>query len=413
MNKFFTFLMTFCLAFGFATAQESVTVTTGAGYANDIYYSLTDGEAGSATRANYDLAFSINQTSAIRVNTSAGASVWVVSEDPADFATVDTTGQLTDANEYYNSSTTWLSGALNAPADTSEFSDVGWGDYDLQTHTITASRVFVVQDVAGDYYKLMIDERAAGIYEFTFANLDGSNETTETIDVADYSGKNFAYYSFANGALDREPATIWDLLFTQYTTGINTGPGGIVYYGVSGVLSNAGVQVAQVEGVDPATYEDYQIATYSEDIDVIGSDWKSFDMASASFQLEDSLVYFIRANDASYWKLVFTAFTGSSAGAFTFDKTELQTSSRPEAGTAVLGVYPNPATDHVNLMLDGISGPANVMITDLSGRVVQRHTLNANGFGAQRLDVSELNTGLYILTLEADGQRLTQRLSIR
>ncbi|MFW5659431.1 MAG: hypothetical protein ACOCZ8_05595, partial [Bacteroidota bacterium] len=79
MNKLFTFLIAFCLAFGFATAQESVTVTTGANYANDIYYSLTDGEAGSATRANYDLAFSINQSSAIRVNTSSGASVWVVS----------------------------------------------------------------------------------------------------------------------------------------------------------------------------------------------------------------------------------------------------------------------------------------------------------------------------------------------
>ena len=98
MTRFYTLLLALCLTGFAAQAQQSVTVTTGANYADDVFYSLSDGEAGSADRANWDLAFSISPSSGILANTGAGTSVWLVSESVSDFDNVDTTGQLTDDN---------------------------------------------------------------------------------------------------------------------------------------------------------------------------------------------------------------------------------------------------------------------------------------------------------------------------
>ena len=52
-----------------------------------------------------------------------------------------------------------------------------------------------------------------------YANLDGTDEVSETVVCSDYTDKNFLYYSLHTGeVIDREPAAAsWDILFTKYS----------------------------------------------------------------------------------------------------------------------------------------------------------------------------------------------------
>ena len=317
----------------------------------------------------------------------------------------------------YDDPANWFSGALNQPADPSDFSDIGWGIYDISTHVVTGDRVYVLADAAGNYYKAYVIDRASGVYDFRYAALDGSSDDTLSITVANYSGKNFVYLDLQSGTLlDREPADSWDLLFTKYTKMISAGPGMIVPYGVSGVKSNANVEIAEVQGVEASSFEDTVGAGFSTDADIIGSDWKEYDFASSSYLIQDSLVYFVRATDGSAWKLVFTDFTGSSAGEYTFNQKQLGTSSRADAlANNQLSLYPNPATNRVTIALDDLNASsADLRIMDATGRTLQHNTLrNTGSFSAYDIDVSHLQAGVYFVTVQADHQRYTQRLVVK
>ncbi len=75
----------------------------------------------------------------------------------------------------------------------------------------------------------------------------------------------------------------------------------------------------------------------------------------------------------------------------------------------VLDIYPNPTNDFVyieNVKLDEV---VFVLITDLNGRQIMRE----NGLTTNQLDVSALNTGMYILTLALiDGHQKVVKLSV-
>ena len=58
-------------------AQEEKEVTTGAGYANDVYYSLENGNVDTVARNNWDLGFTTSNFSvSILANTTSGVEVY-------------------------------------------------------------------------------------------------------------------------------------------------------------------------------------------------------------------------------------------------------------------------------------------------------------------------------------------------
>src|SRR5690606_33339597 len=95
-----------------ANAQTSDTVRIGAGYANQVWYSLANDEQGSAPKDNWDLAFDIQSImSSIHVNTVAGVTLWgYPNGDITDWGSVDTTG-LSGWGSRNNSDTSWSLGA--------------------------------------------------------------------------------------------------------------------------------------------------------------------------------------------------------------------------------------------------------------------------------------------------------------
>lgn len=396
-----------------AQAQEVTdTVSLGTGYANQVWYSLENDNQAERPKAEWDIAFDVSSFgTSVHANTANGTKVFTYPEgDASDWATVDISN-IANWTEQYNSEVSWASGAFDQHLTADPF-DVGWGIYNLSTHIVTGDSIFIVQLPSGDYKKLLIENMASGAYNFRYADVDGQNEVVDAITKADFSGKNFAYYSLeTEGELDREPASAdWDLVFTQYTSFVPTA------YTVAGVLSNNGVSVAQAEGVDQATYEDFSSETFSTDINIIGYDWKTF---SGSWTLETDWVYFVSTAAGDMWKVVFTGFGGTGTGNFIFSKEKLSAVGviENEANNFSFVTYPNPTVNGNTTVVYTMKNNAQegtLFIYSLSGELVKTEQL-ATTAGIHTLPVTtnELNSGVYIIQLSVDGAATQQRLVVQ
>lgn len=383
-------------------AQEQQEVVTGASYADDVYYSLANGTVTTVARNNWDLGFTTSNFSvSILANNSAGVEVYTYpAGDTADWATLDTTGMTW--SPLYNSIETFDEGAFSANA--TGHPDYGWGTYNMANHIITGDSLYVIKTVAGEYKKLAIIMRGAmaNTWDFKYANLDGSDEELVSLNSGEYNSKGFVYYSIdGKEIIDREPVQAdWDLLFTKYWD--NTIP-----YFVTGVLTNEDHLLAQEvkeEGLDQSTFVEFEDSAFTSVISIIGSDWKSFDMGTMTYVVDSTVVYFLKSygeTDSTYYKLYFTGFTGMSEGKYTFMQEELSLVSAKETGIIqMLQVYPNPASEYLNVVFDYV-GETAIQIIDMTGRSVYSNLYHSGGFSNLSLDINHLNPGLYFLKVNA------------
>lgn len=383
------------------------TVSTEASYANQVWYSLPNDEQGSTPKDNWDVAFEISGYAAsVLANTQKGLAVYQSPYAIAQWSSVDTTGIAT-WKVLENGETSWSEGALNTNPDNNY--DLGWGVYDMNTHSVTGDSIYVIHLANGGWKKFKINSLANSAYSFTWADIDGQNEQTASLAKSGYTGKNFGYYSLENNAaLDREPATAdWDITFTKYMTVIYT-PAPTLY-GVTGVLLNKGVTGIKASGVDVASV-DYNNFTFQTDINTIGYNWKSF---AGTWTIEDSLAFFVKRSNGDIWKLIFTGFGGSSTGNYIFSKEQVYTATTGIQETdaiTTLGIYPNPAHNTVNIVFNNNRSDNNstgLTIYDLSGRVVMQQSFNAiGGLNNEVVDVTGLNTGIYLLNVGGKTSKL-------
>lgn len=354
MRYFFLLLITSgSIGFSFGQIDQP---SLGAGYSNFTFYALNDMSQTAYTHNDWDIAFSTDAFgSGIFVNEGVGLSFTgqlPVTElyltESSDFDNVDTSNMV----RIYNQEITWEEGAFNHVKDDNNPSDYGWGDYDFTTHVISGTRLFVIHLKNGDYKKLFIESLSSSLYTFKYANLDGSDLVTETIDKSSFDTKNLVYYSFEEQSiLDLEPEN-WDMLFTRYTTPLDNPSGGVIEYTVTGVLTNKDVLVAQADGIDPdavdaADYEDEM----GPEIETIGWDWKEY---TGAWTIAANRVYFLK-NSEGLWKIQFLDFEGSSTGTVTINKTFLGSVVNMEEIISFdqeLIAYPNPAQEYVNIALE-------------------------------------------------------------
>lgn len=413
-----TILTSLCaLALSFLNAQIITdTVSIGAGYSNQTWYSLQNGVQGTEFKNNWDIAFAVGgYETSIHINSITGTMLWTYPHgDTSAWNNIDTTG-INSWIPQYNSDTTWAIGAFDKGKVSSNPNDVGWGIYNFITHVVTGDSLFVIKLSNGTYKKLWIKNLAGGGYNFQYADLDGANLQTHFLPKSSYAGKNFGYFSLqTNTAIDREPVPSagWDLLFTQYTAFVPSP------YTVAGVLSNKGVEVAQVNNVDQNTYNNWPSHTFTTAINEIGYDWKTF---SSSWVIQDSLVYFIKSKSGDIWKLVFNGFGGSVNGNYIFTKEKLSTVGLEDlsgVSPATISLYPNPASNSGSVTLiynfENNFHNAQLNIYDLSGKVVSNERLNNNsGFNTHTIQTANLKSGMYIVSVELDGLRIQQKLIIR
>lgn len=381
-------------------AQTPGSVEMGAGYANEVFYSLTNGVVKTSPRNLWDIAFYANAFSAgIITNDGAGVELYTYPNAAASgWDSFDTTG-MTSWTKMYNDPSDWENGAFNR--NQKGHPDYGWGIYSSTSHDLIGDSLFLVKTPDGIYRKLNIIRKFSSLnkYEIRFSLLDGQQDQTLTLDVNPYIDKAFMAFSFVNGIVDREPAvTSWDILFTKYVASVQNTP-----YPVVGVLLNPNVQAARVEKTDPA-FIDWSILSFESGRDTIGYNWKYFDMNSFQYIVEDSLMYFIKAQEGGVYKLVFDTFSGSSTGITTFNTTLLSALGINNPVSGSVKVFPNPASEFIQLSLDATPGPKTAGLYDISGKLIRSWKLSNEKL--VKLDVSDLITGLYLLRLE-DGTNVT------
>tara|TARA_B100001109_G_C18861191_1_gene474074 strand:+ start:2223 stop:3467 length:1245 start_codon:yes stop_codon:yes gene_type:complete len=409
-------LSVFLIASISLSAQVTDTVSVGASYANQVWYSLENDEQGSVALSSWDFGFEISGfTSSIIANTSLGAELYKYPNgDTANWSTLDTSGIAT-WTAWHNSPTSWAEGAFNQGIDTSNALDLGWGKYNFITHHVTGDSLFVWKSANGTYKKIWIENLASGTYNFKIADLNGNNLKQVAIVKSLFAGKAFAYYHVAQDSIkDLEPAAAnWDLIFGKYIDFVPTP------YSVSGIRTNANVQTAKVYPVNnTATYNGYSIANYTYDINTIGHDWKYFDFGTFSYLIEDSTVYFAKI-DTVYWKLIMQGFGGSSNGNYIFSKEKIsQTTSivenKEKIGTIML--YPNPSVQrNVSLVTDfKEAAQATLRVLNLNGQAVMQENITVNaGLNTEVLNLENVSKGVYIIRLDHPKGSLNQKLILK
>ena len=140
-------------------------------------------------------------------------------------------------------------------------------------------------------------------------------------------------------------------------------------------------------------------------------------MGTFSWIVEDSTVFFILNQSGDVYKLVFTLWEGSSSGYFEFNTELMQPSAISDEleKQHLVSVYPNPATEFtvINISND-ISFDGEIIISDLSGRVVYKSILsNSGGNASVTISTNDFVKGLYFITLISDDLNETRKLVVR
>ena len=387
------------------------------GYTNDVFYSLENGEVREYSGSSWTVAFyNSAMSAAIMINDGRGVELYKVTDDISQFANITDTIGLSTWTQLYGTDTTWSDGSAFEAASTGSQSNYGWGEYNFVSHVIAGSRIFMIKTIEDTYYKVFVVEKETGIFTYRYASLDNSFDTTMVINVPDFLNKSYAYLNMDNHTVqDREPSgDEWDFVFTRYVTNFQ----GLAYYPVTGVFSNEGVEVAEVNDI-PAN-ADYTGASFSGARNVIGDDWKSFDQMAMppQFVLNDSVTYYVRNKVGDIYKLYFTAFDGSSTGNVRFNKEKVAsgtTSIRDnQPSVEVHTIYPNPTKGSADLVFSSEEKEKlNLRVYSLLGKLVINSEIVANlGLNSVRLNLNDVENGVYLVQLGKNNNTTTHKLIV-
>lgn len=384
------------------------------GYANDLFYSMSDGLVASVERAGWDIAFYTSAFSAgIIINEGNGVMLYnYPNGDTAAWATVDTSG-MSSWTALVNSPEIWEDGAFNR--DATGHPDYGWGVYNTVTHSLTGTKIYLINVPNVGVKKLWIVDKISvdNIYHIRYANLDGSDEQNVEIDANPYTDKNFIYFSLeTNQVVDREPAGNWDILFTKYFDLTQDMAGNWTNYLVTGATSNVNRATSKYYPV-AANYNDWSAKPMDSLKNTIGYNWKSFSMANFAWEVEDSTAFFVKNDAGDVYKLIFTNWEGTSTGVFSLAKEMVSAAFISDFETSSnLNVYPNPASNKININ-SGISFNGELVISDISGRIIYSQQINTNANSPVSLDISDINKGLYILTIDSKNFKEATKFIVR
>lgn len=424
MRRIFTFILLFAISATQIFAQQADSVTMSPGYAQDIYYSLENGEVSAIAGNEWTIAFSTPMASAsARTNDGRGITLYETNVAVADFTNAIDTSNTSSLTKLYNQYDAWANGAFNVNA--TGHPNYGWGNYSMSTHVVTGNKVYIVAVSGGNWYKTYIEEKRLGTWKIRYATIGNGMDTTVSVPASDLQTKNFSYLNMTNHTvLDREPAkTDWDILFTKYNENLPPPRG---RYNVTGVLANEGIEILEINNTahNDATHSNQ---TFSTDINTIGYDWKQFNMSTYQYVIDDSTTFFVKNAKGDIYKLYFTAFEGSSTGKIIFNKEKVFTASPtdptnptdPNAinnleGINVVELYPNPSSTQANIVFDATQSEVlSYTIYNTMGKMMTNAQITTTiGLNAINLDVSNYENGIYFITLSKNGKTQNLKLSV-
>ena len=256
------------------------------------------------------------------------SKVWEISDLTIEDFPYDFSNNADSASwiERYNDNTSWGEGSFNI--NDNGHPDYGWGSYDDVTHTTQGTRLYMYNfnNGAVNVSKQIVVDRhdiSNNSIIMRIADVDGSNVEELVVNKGDYTNKSFVYYNLITKEIadNQAESGTWDFVIKNYNAAIQAGPS-IVYYPVSGMMSNGNLMIAEIPNLTDAKNEPYNAAAeYSDDIDVIGYDWKSF--TNGSYTIATDRAYFVKKSMSSgdnpteaIYRIVFNNFEN---GVYDFD----------------------------------------------------------------------------------------------
>ncbi len=309
----------------------------------------------------------------------------------------------------YNDDTNWDNGAFMQGSASG-----GWGVYNPSSHHVEGTIVFVLKYANGTYRKF-INEDYYGAYTFKYATWNGTDwvgETTTTVANTSNPDNHYNYYSLQNNTeVVAEPAVgSWDFVFRKYNTFLD--PPGENYI-VTGALQNPNVTVAKND--EPTGNANPNGQDYYEAINTIGYDWKTY--SSSGYVVNQDMAYYVKYDENTVYRMVFETFEGSATGNLSFnfeDVSDLLGLETISEGVT-FGMYPNPSTDKmVNIVYDlknTISQENTISVYTIQGQLVHTSKVESNnGFFNKTLDLSSLQSGMYMVQFQAGNNRISKKL---
>lgn len=394
------------------------TVTTGAGYLNQQFYKLADGNETAIGAKSWHLAFrpNVGQFGAtIRFNSLTGDLRFLPNADVDEsLVDADTTGWATQES-LYDLDDNILVGAFNQNSEieiSGDQFDYSWGQYVMASHSVAAKRAFGAL-IGSDFYIFKFSLQAVEkIYTVTYFKLGDANEVTYTVDMSTSNDKNFVYSNVIDkNTLDVEPKALeWDLFFGQYHTNV----GGGMMYPVAGVLNNLKTEVAKVIDADPAGYGYTGNEVFSTKNNAIGYTWKAAGQGGVT--IADTVAYFVKATDGAIWKIRFTGFISGGgsdplAGSYIFDKELISAVGLNDVTSVFTQLYPNPANDNVQLVVDAVEN-TTIEIYSLSGTKVYTNTING-GLQTLPINTADFMNGMYQVVVTSNGVKTAKKLVVQ
>lgn len=405
--------------------QSFEQISTGAGYSNQQFYNLDSKTGVTVASGDWDLMFTAFglQDAGIHINEASASTfgapaptVELYLAETSDFESI--TSFDTTFTRLYNNEESWALGALNVNPIPENPLDYGWGVYNPTTRQVVGDEVFVIKLRSGSFKKFMIESLNATVYNIKHADLDDSNEQTAAIDKNNFPS-GFAFFSFdSNNILDVDLSG-FDFLFTRYTTIlIDPESGDTLDYTVTGILSAPGVEVAKVEGIDPAEVTTETELEFSSRLDALGFDWKNFSFSDGWILPEDR-TYIVKTAEDKLYKMVFIDFEGSSTGTATFELSELGTvSSIKEVNSTFkdFQIFPNPVREHLNITCSLKQAYKNIQLelyNSIGQLVWTTQTGGNSGLNARTFVLPNLPMGTYLLNVQAGDYQVSRKVMIQ
>ena len=412
MKKNFTLLAT-ALVMGISVNAQQINgeISMGSAYANDVYFGLADQTIHSTDRNNWDIAFyrKSNYSVGVRINDTKGIQVLEASNNLNNWASVNVANEA-NWTELYNSDTDWQEGAFNQGS-----ASYGWGEYDMASHQVKGSVIFVLRYNSGEYVKFKINKMYSG-YDFTFAKLNNGTwgeDVTVNVPHNSSSDRMFNYYNFlTQEVVTPEPTQAeWDLKFTKYITPLEYGDD-VMMYSVTGVLQSDLIIVAKPESGNPVNDE-----AYKAEINTIGYDWKTF--TGSTYTISDINHFVKNTSTNKIYKLVFTEFAGSSTGNIKFTYEDVTNNLGTTSFDKVKFDIYNEAgrSKTINIVLnsqEALTENVQVQVYSMNGQLVHQEAYKpTSSFSNKSINLSKLTNGVYIVNVSNSNFKQSKKIILK
>ncbi len=237
-------------------------------------------------------------------------------------------------------------------------------------------------------------------------------------NVTDSNGEYFEVYNTTGSAIDMQGWTIYDAGGQTLTisSSVVVAANDYAVFGInSDFAANGGITVDyQYSGFNlsnSAGGDEVIIACSGTDIDAVFYDGTNFPNTSGvSMELSINHLNAIDNDNGAAWCDATTPFgTGSDMGTAGIVNTCNSTLSIGRNEITGFSVYPNPITDGYVTIRSANQIEKSVQIYDVLGKQVINATVTNN----ERINVSNLNAGIYILKVKEDGKIATRKLIIQ